>query len=44
MGDLIQQGLRTALSWDILVLAHRSINAVSGKVVFFTAPSSPLSL
>ncbi|NEK23332.1 hypothetical protein GV827_13060 [Sulfitobacter sp. JBTF-M27] len=43
MGDLIQQGLRTALSWDILVLAHRSINAVSGKVVFFTAPSSPPS-
>ena len=39
MGDLIHQGLRTALSWDIFVLAYRRINAVSGKVVLVTAPS-----
>ncbi|MEW9919330.1 hypothetical protein AB2B41_06930 [Marimonas sp. MJW-29] len=41
MGDLIQKGLQMALSWDILVLAHRNINAITGKVVILEPAGRP---
>lgn len=33
VGDLIQTSLRSAAAWDVLILAHRNIHPVSGKVV-----------
>lgn len=41
MGDLLEMGLQMAVSWDILVLAHRSINAVTGKVVVLEPAARP---
>jgi hypothetical protein len=39
-GDLIQTGLHMATGWDILVLAHRNIHPVAGKVVMLE-PQNP---
>lgn len=39
-GDLIQTGLHMARSWDILVLAHRNVHPVAGKVVLLESSSS----
>lgn len=39
-GDLIQTGLRMARAWDVLVIAHRNLHPVAGKVVLMGSPET----
>ena len=39
-GDLVNTALRTAAGWDILVIGHRPIHAIKGKIVLLETSKS----